>query len=240
MQRTLKFVARLTLALGMLLSSSVRQSFSASPDSPKITIVIAPAGDSQSAPHGKGNVYAPDILVDNGLYRMWFGGQGKDGHDRIQLAESPDGRSWHERGIVFEDRAANHVNDPSVVKRGDSYFRYYTRAATDIRDDIALATSNDGIHWTKQGVVLQPSPSGNWDSLLVGRPSVLVEGDRFRMWYDGRKDLPPGVRAEGVPTSVSSTRGRLRRITRWLPLDSHDDRTRIREQRRWRPRGARA
>jgi sucrose-6-phosphate hydrolase SacC (GH32 family) len=151
-------------------------------------------------------VYAPDILIENGLYRMWFGGQGKDGHDRIQLAESPDGRSWHQRGVVLEDPTANHVNDPSVVKRGDKYFMYYTLAATDIRDDIALATSNDGIHWTKQGLVLQPSPSGSWDSLLVGRPSVLVEGDRFRMWYDGRKDLPPGAPAQGVPTSVNSTR----------------------------------
>jgi sucrose-6-phosphate hydrolase SacC (GH32 family) len=137
---------------------------------------------------------------------MWFGGQGKDGHDRIQLAESHDGLTWQSHGVVLEDPSANHVNDPSVVKRGDTYFMYYTRAATDIRDEIALAISDDGIHWTKRGVVLLPSPSGSWDSLLVGRPSVLFDGDRFRMWYDGRKDLPLGAPAPDNLKSATSAR----------------------------------
>src|SRR5688572_2848222 len=80
-----------------------------------LRIVLEPAGPQQSAPHGEGNVYAPDVMFDNGMYRMWFGGQGRDGHDRIQLAESKDGIVWEPRGVVLEDKNANHVNDPSVV-----------------------------------------------------------------------------------------------------------------------------
>jgi hypothetical protein len=114
--------------------------------------------------------------------------------------------NWKSRGIVLEDLAANHVNDPSIVKRGETYFMYYTRAATDILDEIAVATSPDGIHWSHRGIVLRPSPPGDWDSLLVGRPSVLYEADRFRMWYDGRKDLSLGAPAKGVPLSPNSTR----------------------------------
>src|SRR3954452_23061875 len=59
-------------------------------------------GRTEAAPHGEGNVYAPDVLLDAGLYRMWYGGQGRDGHDRIHLAESGDGVTWARRGVVLD------------------------------------------------------------------------------------------------------------------------------------------
>jgi sucrose-6-phosphate hydrolase SacC (GH32 family) len=191
-------------AAGILCGNRMANGADATPAS--LQIMIEPAGEAQSAPHGKGNVYAPEVRFENGLYRMWFGGQGRDGHDRIQLAESHDGVNWKSCGIVLEDPAANHVNDPSIIKRGDTYFMYYTRAASDILDEIALATSRDGIHWSQHGIVLRPSPPGSWDSLLVGRPSVLLEEDLVRMWYDGRKDLSLGDPAKGVPLAANSTR----------------------------------
>ena len=46
---------------------------------------------------------------------MFFGGQGKDGHDRIHLATSGDLQSWKQEGGVFAPPGVNHVNDPSVV-----------------------------------------------------------------------------------------------------------------------------
>ncbi len=161
---------------------------------------------TELAPHGEGNVYAPDVHLENNRYRMWYGGQGRDGHDRIHLAESDDGITWVRRGVVLEDRTANHVNDPSVVRIGDTYFLYYTRAARGIIDEIALATSTDGVRWEPRGVVLRPGASGEWDSLLVGRPSVIHEDGLFKLWYDGRKDLQPGALAENAPTSKDSHR----------------------------------
>ena len=171
-----------------------------------LRIVLTADGASQSAPHGRGNVYAPEVLVEKGVHRMWFGGQGRDGHDRIHLAESADGVAWTRRGVVLEDVTANHVNDPSVVRVGEEYFMYYTRAGSGVRDEIAVATSHDGVAWTPRGVALAPGAEGAWDALLVGRPSVLVEDGVWRMWYDGRKDLPAGALAAGAPTSPGSTR----------------------------------
>lgn len=46
---------------------------------------------TDTAPHGEGNVYAPDVLVEGGVYRMWYGGQGRDGHDRIHQLLAVDG-----------------------------------------------------------------------------------------------------------------------------------------------------
>ena len=137
---------------------------------------------------------------------MWFGGQGRDGHDRIHLASSSDGTSWAQRGVVLEDPSANHVNDPSVVEVNGKLFMYYTRAATGVSDEIAVATSVDGIQWHRQGTALKPGPAGSWDSFAVGRPAVIFEEGRFRMWYDGRKDLPPDAPDSDAPKSSTSQR----------------------------------
>jgi hypothetical protein len=169
-------------------------------------VVLDPTGDLQAAPHGGGNAYAPEIFIEDGVYRMWYGAQGRDGHDRILLAESPDGLVWETKGVALDHGDANHVNDPSVVKVGDTFFMYYTRAPVDVRDEIALVTSKDGRLWQEQGTVFRPGADGAWDSLLVGRPSVVHEDGRFRMWYDGRRDLPVGAPAEGVPKSDRSVR----------------------------------
>ena len=48
-------------------------------------------------------------------------------------------------------------------------------------DEIALATSNDGIAREPKGVVLKPGQEGKWDDLLIGRPTVLPGGDTLKM-----------------------------------------------------------
>jgi hypothetical protein len=189
------------LLAGLACLTAAAHAIAAAPE-----VVLDPTGDLQVAPHGGGNAYAPEIVLEDGAYLMWYGAQGRDGHDRILLAESPDGLVWEPKGVALDHGDANHVNDPSVVKVGDTFFMYYTRAPVDIRDEIALATSTDGRTWQEQGTVFRPGADAAWDSLLVGRPSVLHEDGRFRMWYDGRRDLPVGAPAEGVPKSDRSVR----------------------------------
>ena len=173
----------------------------------RVEISLLATTETELAPHGEGNVYAPAVIVeDSGLYRVWYGGQGRDGRDRIHYAESRDGNAWKKFGVVLEDKTANHVNDPSVVKFRDQLYMYYTRAESDVVDEIDVATSVDGISWAKRGAALEPGARGSWDSLLVGRPSVIVENGRLTMWYDGRKDLPPGAPAKNVPKSADSHR----------------------------------
>lgn len=169
-------------------------------------VVLAGELGSELAPHGQGNVYAPDVLVEGKRYRMWYGGQGKDGHDRIHYAESSDGIAWVRKGVVLEDRSANHVNDPCVVRVGGVYYMYYTRTAKDVVDRIDVAISAEGIVWEPKGVALAPGQAGAWDSLSVGRPSVIVENGIFKLWYDGRKDFPPGAPVKNVPQSSVSRR----------------------------------
>lgn len=169
-------------------------------------LVLDGRGEWEDAPHGEGNVYAPEVHVEAGQYRMWYGAQGSDGHDRICYAESNNGVDWERKGVAVEDATANHVNDPSIVRVGPTYFMYFTRAAQGIVDEIALATSDDGRKWEIAGVVLRAGEAGEWDALSVGRPAVLHEKGLFRMWYDGRKDLPASAPAGDAPTAPGSTR----------------------------------
>ncbi|MDB6031367.1 MAG: hypothetical protein JWM16_1705 [Verrucomicrobiales bacterium] len=185
------------------------QSLTAADLDPSFRILFRGEAITELAPHGTGNIYAPSVVLEGDLWRMWYGGQGKDGHDRIHYAESRNsGRSWTKCGLALENGSANHVNDPSVLRVDGKWFMFYTVAEQGTEDAIALATSSDGLKWEKKGVVLQPGPKGSWDSRLLGRPSVLHENGQFRMWYDGqptKEDRPAakleGARAVGLATS---------------------------------------
>ena len=152
---------------------------------------------------GEGNVYAPEVLRGDAGYRMWYGGQGRDGHDRVHLATSDDGLGWTRvpGNPVLDVDDENHVNDPSVVHVDGTYTMVFSVAPRAEDDQIHMATSRDGVRWTRHGAVVRFGEPGAWDSYKVGRPSVLHEGGRFRMWYDGTNSLPTDARSIGEPAA---------------------------------------
>nr|MDO8083211.1 hypothetical protein [Candidatus Sigynarchaeum springense] len=157
---------------------------------PRQQYILEPTLDSEMAGGEEGgNIYAPDIIYENGTYKMWYGGQSSSGHDSIHFATSADCITWLKHGTVIPTGVNNHVNDPSVVKVNDTYYMYYTVAPVAELDEIWLATSNDSLSWAVQGQVIGPAVTG-WTSLKVGRPSVLFEGGEFKMWYDGSEEDP--------------------------------------------------
>jgi hypothetical protein len=136
---------------------------------------------------GDKNIYAPDVMYENGVYRMWYGGQGGS-HDRIYHTTSINGVNWGNKQLVLDLGSSNHNNDPSVVKVSDLYYMFYTDNNIDqmanYGDTIHLATSNNGIDWTKRGLVLDKGAPGEWDASFASRPSVIYEDGIFKMWYD--------------------------------------------------------
>ena len=82
---------------------------------------------------------------------------------------------------------------PFVVKEGDGFKMWYwscigwTKSAGRIHYNnvIRHATSADGVAWTVDKNICI-SPSGN-DEFAIGRPCVIHQGDRYRMWYSIRK-----------------------------------------------------
>jgi len=90
------------------------------------------------------------------------------------------------------------VIGPRLLKIGNTYKMWYTGIGT--RFQIGLATSTDGIHWTKSGPnpVLTYGQPGNFDADHVDYPSVIYHNNKYWMWYTGWSN---GIRQIGLATS---------------------------------------
>ena len=134
----------------------------------------------------------PSVIFDSGTYKMWYWGTAPPNatvpfQSSIDYATSTDGVHWTKYpgnplflGFMYADSSTS-AQLPSVVKVNGTYlmaFQGYT-------NDFGLATSTDGIHWkfdNQTDVLLNTS---GWHSGSIGDPSLLVDGRRVLLWYDG-------------------------------------------------------
>jgi predicted GH43/DUF377 family glycosyl hydrolase len=80
--------------------------------------------------------------------------------------------------------------NPSVVKSGSTYFSFYS-GFDGHTWRTGLATSTDGVAWTKQGQVLAPDPSG-WEGDYIAANGAAVSADgKWMYWYQAGK--PPRI-----------------------------------------------
>jgi len=144
----------------------------------------------------------PSVLKEGNTYRMWYAGWGKfNGKEgwRIFYATSPDGVNWTKHGMVLDTGAPGSWDDgmvgfPFVFRDTDGTLKMlYAGRSTSLQIyQIGLATSTDGINWTRYSgnPILQPGSSGAWDEKQVLDPSLVIDLDappeeRYKMWYNG-------------------------------------------------------
>jgi len=137
--------------------------------------------------------YAPSVMVENGVYRMWWCGSAPSGPnpylDHIWMAKSVDGLKWTGIGIALPPEPLALISDPSVIRVGNTYFMYFTgtRDSGGSYNEIYLATSSDGENWKKYPDNNSPKPILSLDNLAtgygIGQPSVLFRQNRFWMYY---------------------------------------------------------
>jgi predicted GH43/DUF377 family glycosyl hydrolase len=139
-------------------------------------------------------VYCPTVILEGDMYKMWFTHQAPSSPMTMGYATSEDGLNWSFRpGPVLESTEDwEHPNllYPFVLKSQDLYQMYYTSYGRGICE-IALATSEDGIHWLKgKGPILSPDPASEWDSIYCSNPCIVPEPDgRDRLYYASRIDM---------------------------------------------------
>ena len=140
-------------------------------------------------------VTAPFVMVENGVWRMWYVSgfkweedeMGLHSYYHIKYAESKDGVSWDRAGLVCIDLEPGEQNiaRPCVVKNGDRYQMWYSyNKGQGYR--IGCAESQDGYAWTRldHEAGIDVSESG-WDSQALEYPWVFThEGKRY-MLYNG-------------------------------------------------------
>ncbi|MEE9506531.1 MAG: hypothetical protein V3V98_05230, partial [Thermoplasmata archaeon] len=138
-------------------------------------------------------IWKASVIYESGTYRMWYSGHdGVNCHSSVGYAESTDGLDWTRD-------PANPILDPGlpgswddlgievshVEKVDGQYVMLYNRHCPP--QAIGMATSSDGVSWTKyaQNPVLEKGGAGSWDDEGVTWLTVLREGSATKIWYSG-------------------------------------------------------
>jgi PKD repeat protein/predicted GH43/DUF377 family glycosyl hydrolase len=81
----------------------------------------------------------------------------------------------------------NGVSGTSIINNGTEYMMWYHGQIGSSRE-IGLATSADGITWTKYNgnPVLKQGSTSAWDGYNIEGPCVLFDGKIYMMWYVGK------------------------------------------------------
>ncbi len=159
------------------------------------------------------NTISVSVVYDAGQYHMWYQGSTQSGSARIGYATSPDGLQWTKYGSspVFSAGASGSwdstaVSAPCVRKVGDEWKMWYTGTGTSGSGGVGLATSPDGVHWTRyaSNPVFVKGSTGSWDSASPARPSVLILNDVYHMWYGSNGAIGYASSSDGIHWTRSS------------------------------------
>ena len=87
------------------------------------------------------------------------------------------------------------VSGPEIIKVGSDYWMYYTGLGNGNPTQIGLATSSDGINWTRhpnnpvfscaENTTTNCTTGGVWSSFRTQVVNVIEENGVYKMWYHG-------------------------------------------------------
>lgn len=148
------------------------------------------------------------------IYKMWFSWRPEKA---IGYTESEDGIHWGVPQIVLpplqgSEWEADEVNRPVVIKHNGKYMMWYSGQMRPYRENgysvIALAESEDGIHWERRPEPVM-EPEGGWEMQAIMCPHVLYdeEDGLFKMWYAaGCNHEPDAIGYASSPDGIRWTR----------------------------------
>ncbi len=139
-----------------------------------------------------GSVSDPEVVpVPGGGYRMYYTSTAANGSAAIAMATSADlvtFTKWSGNPVLLPASSGSWddyaVSNPSVIP-GSPWAMFYQGRQQPIHDQIGLATSQDGYHWTRIAAPFLPFDApGTWDSGEIAGPAYLAGGPP-RLYYSG-------------------------------------------------------
>ncbi len=155
-----------------------------------------------------GNIQGVCVLVESSSsYKMYYHESGDTG---IRLATSSNGLTWTAQGVVLNVGSSgtwedNLLASPCVIRESDGTYKMWYSGHDGSGYGIGLATSDDGVNWTKysRNPVFIVSAAG-WDNINVSRPSVFVYDGTYYMYYQARSSTT-NLNYIGLATSGNGT-----------------------------------
>jgi predicted GH43/DUF377 family glycosyl hydrolase len=163
------------------------------------------------------------VLWNGTIFLMWYSGSNPTTYDSgaVGLAMSTNGTNWVKYSgnpILTPSPTgddSSYVAGPYAIELSGTYYMWYTgRNVTSQTpgpfNKIMLATSNDGVNWSKRSnPVLTPAANSSaWDASGVYAPSVVFDGKNFGLWYSGLNQslLTPMIGFASSPDGATWTR----------------------------------
>jgi uncharacterized repeat protein (TIGR01451 family) len=159
------------------------------------------------------------VVLDGGVYEMWYTGYDSSWVGGIGYATSADGVAWvkHDGNPVLDVGApgsweSGDVMAPTVIVEGSTYYMWYT-GRDDTASRIGHAHSGDGVAWVRDpnNPVVDIGAPGAWDWLDVYGPSVVKVGGEHMLWYSG-ETLPQAWQTGYVTSTYSGGWGQSQMV----------------------------
>ncbi len=155
------------------------------------------------------------ILVENGTYRMWYTYAYPDAYAipwQVRYSTSPDGIHWTPvvnysvLNVTAGAWDSATLSPGPVLHNETGYWMWYGATEDGMVWRVGLASSPDGVHWTKYAgnPIIVPPFAGTWDDFRVHPSSILEIRGELVMWYvSDDTDL---VQRIGIATSTDGVR----------------------------------
>ncbi len=130
----------------------------------------------------------PNVIIKEGnSYRLYYRGTNENGISHVGLATSTDGINFikNPTPVLYSiSGQENNIGAHSLVKVNNIYYLYYAASygsSSNLR--IYLATSVDGINWTRYAGNPILTKTQNWEGDGVTSASVILDNNQFKMIY---------------------------------------------------------
>jgi predicted GH43/DUF377 family glycosyl hydrolase len=160
--------------------------------------VAAPHAPESGADWEGLSASSPTVISAAGKYHMWYQGTGLNFYNgnryALGYAESGDGKAWAKSAAnpvlrsgesgTWDDLYRGQV---AVIYDGGLYKMWYSGGRSSGAWQVGYATSANGLDWTIHAgnPVLPAGGPGSWDEQDSVGPTVIKDGDTYKMWYYG-------------------------------------------------------
>jgi len=153
-------------------------------------------------------VYLPNVLLQDGVFHMWFVGAPAEGYENLGYATSTDGSTW----IQYEGNPMGNIGEVSDwdtgrlfiggnYHDGEKFHNWYSGSRAPFGDNnshVGYATSADGITWVRASDV---------PVMENGLKHIWYSGGDFAEWQIGHATSEDGLSWEKDANNPVLTRG---------------------------------